>query len=83
MGDRISFQVSECSLVDRCYIWYEFNRELELMRAEPDDQFRNAHKQFYANKPGDHALTAADEAQFRNVRCLAGCPGPFVPQRIP
>ena len=80
---RIRLAVRECWLQPSCFIWYEFDRNLQLLKAEPDDQFRSAHKEFYLNTKADHPFSGVEEEEFQKVRCLAGCKTEFVPVVIP
>ncbi|MFY9854095.1 MAG: hypothetical protein WAK26_09495 [Terracidiphilus sp.] len=75
----VHLPVLECELVPRCYMWYAFDKDFQLLSASPDDQFRSAHKEFYLKSKTDHAFSAEEEAQFQKVRCLAGCKTEFVP----
>jgi hypothetical protein len=79
----IHLPVLECELLPRCYMWYAFDKDFQLLSAGPDDQFRSAHKEFYLKSKNDHTFSAEEEAQFQKVRCLAGCKTEFVPVLIP
>ena len=59
-------------------VWYEFDKSFHLATAYPDESFRSAHAQFYATGKTAHSFSAVEEAEFRKVRCLVGCPSEFV-----
>jgi hypothetical protein len=79
---RIRFSVRECLQLAGCVIWYEFDRNFRLLTAKADDGFRSAHAEFYRMGEDAHAFSAAEEARFRKVRCLAGCKSEFVATEI-
>lgn len=62
---------------ERCLLWYEFDKNLNLRNVYADDQFRNAHNAFYRGS-GGHILTPQEEQAFWKVRCLVGCGTEFV-----
>jgi hypothetical protein len=78
---RIRFSVKEC---DRpgCLVWYEFDRNFDLLSALADDYFRGAYREFYLGGQVAHPLTAEEEAGFQKVRCLVGCKTEFVPDNV-
>jgi len=75
---RIRFAVRECLQLYGCLILYEFDKDFRLLSVEAGDQFREAHAEFYRTGKDAHAFSAAEEARFRKVRCLTGCPSEFV-----
>ncbi|MGB6597466.1 MAG: hypothetical protein WA621_21385 [Candidatus Acidiferrum sp.] len=79
---RIRFSVQECSQFPACIIWYEFDRNFNLVSVLADDGFRSAHAQFYLNGKNAHPFTKVEEAEFQKVRCLVGCKTEFVPNDI-
>jgi hypothetical protein len=70
--------VTECYLLPRCSVLYELDHRFRLVSFTPDDQFRNAHRQFYFSGKNAHVFTRAEEAQFRKIRCLSGCSSEFL-----
>jgi len=80
---RIRFPVRECMQRPSCYIWYELDGDFRLRSATADDQFRNAHKEFYLKTKTSHSFTEQEESEFQKVRCLAGCQTEYVPSLVP
>lgn len=70
---RIRLAIRECQQLPGCKIAYEFDSDFHLVSVEAYDQFRSVHKEFYLKSKANHPFTAEEEAQFRKVRCLAGC----------
>ena len=62
-------------------VWYEFDKNFHLATAYPDESFRSAHAQFYATGKAAHTFSTEEEAAFKKVRCLVGCPSEFVPSQ--
>jgi len=79
---RIRFAVRECLQLYGCLILYEFDRDFRLLSVEAGDQFREAHAEFYRTGKDAHRFSAAEEAEFKKVRCLAGCKTEFVASQI-
>jgi hypothetical protein len=71
---KLRVPVRECDVPTWCYVWYEFDAGFHLRSVTASDQLRSAHAAFYANQAGRHVFEQAEEAEFRKVRCLAGCP---------
>ncbi len=53
-----------------------------LLSVVADDQFRDAHAQFYRNDKANHRFSKQEESEFQKVRCLVGCKTEFVPVEI-
>lgn len=79
---KIRLAVLECTQDVGCQIWYQFDRNFHLVSALAGDYFRRIHKQFYLEHKVDHPLSAQEEAEFQQVRCLVGCKTEFVPVEI-
>ena len=60
----IHLPVLECELLPRCYMWYAFDKDFQLLSAGPDDQFRSAHKEFSFKK--SDASPAAKRSSFQS-----------------
>lgn len=69
----IRFNVRECPQLSGCKILYAFDRKFHLASATAGDQFRDAHNEFYVNRADKHLFSPREEAEFENIRCLAGC----------
>lgn len=74
----IRLTVEESIVPPGCLVWYEFDRNLNLISAYAGDEFRGAHAQFYHNRKDDHTFTAEEQAAFQKVRCLVGCKSELV-----
>ena len=70
--------VVECWLVKGCDIWYEFDKDFQLVSTEASDQFRDAHAEFYSKGNHSHAFTSEEEADFQKIHCLVGCKSEYV-----
>ena len=79
---RIRVLIRECTIIPRCFILYEFDKNLQLRSVMPDDQFRSAHKEFYLSRKDNHPFTPKEESQFQKIRCLVGCNTDFVPVNV-
>jgi hypothetical protein len=75
---RLRFSVAECLHPQGCFIWYEFDRNFNLVTAYADEQFRSAHAQFYTKGRDAHPFSPEEEAPFEKIRCLVGCKSEFV-----
>ncbi|HYL64932.1 MAG TPA: hypothetical protein VE077_20140 [Candidatus Methylomirabilis sp.] len=76
----LRLNVQECTAPMGCSIWYEFNKNLQLIAVRPgNDEFRSAHDNLYQNGKDVHALSAEELATFLRVRCLVGCKSELVP----
>ena len=78
----IRLTVEECLVPRGCGVWYEFDKNLHLISAYADDDFRSAHARFYQNGKDAHPFTAEEQAELQKVRCLVGCKSEFVPVQI-
>jgi hypothetical protein len=76
---RTRLSVWECWPRPGCAIWYEFDSSFHLLSVEADDQFRNAHAEFYLNDKASHVFTPEEEKGFQKVRCLVGCKTEYIP----
>jgi len=77
---KIRLTVLECSTPPGCRIWYEFDKNFNLIAAYAGgDEFRSAHARFYQNSKDAHSLSTEEQAAFQKVRCLVGCKSEFVP----
>jgi hypothetical protein len=74
----IRFSVAECLHPQGCPVWYEFDKNFNLVTAYADEQFRSAHAQFYAKGKDAHSFSPEEEAEFQKIRCLVGCKSEFV-----
>ncbi len=79
---RTRLSVWECWPRPGCLIWYEFDRNFHLLSAQADDQFRNAHTEFYLKDKNNHPFSPEEEKEFQKVRCLVGCKTDYVPVDI-
>ena len=76
----IRLTVAECITPPGCRIWYEFDKNFNLIAAYAgSDEFRSAHAHFYQSGKDAHPLSAQEQAAFQKVRCLVGCKSEFVP----
>jgi len=71
--DRIQLPVRECDLVPDCDVYYEFDKNFNLLSVKASDAFRSAHTEFYLKAKDGHAFDQNEENGFRKIRCLAGC----------
>ncbi len=79
---RIRFSTRECEKYPGCVIWYEFDKNFDLLSVLADDGFRSAHAEFYVNSKNAHSFNSEEEAEFRKVRCLVGCKTEIVTSEI-
>lgn len=79
---KTRLSILECSQHPSCQVWYEFDNNFHLLLAEADDQFRNAHAEFYLKADPSHHFSPQEEREFQKVRCLVGCATEFVPVEI-
>ena len=76
----VRLTVLECITPPGCRIWYEFDKNFQLIAAfAGGDEFRSAHARFYQTGKDAHSLSAEEQAAFQKVRCLVGCKSEFVP----
>jgi hypothetical protein len=82
---RIQIDVKECWLTvpQGCTIVYGFDENFNLLSADAEDTFLNAHKEYYSKNKVDHPFSSDEDAQFQKVSCLAGCSTEFVPIKTP
>jgi hypothetical protein len=82
---RIQIDVKECWLTvpQGCTIVYGFDENFNLLSADAEDTFLNAHKEYYSKNKVDHPFSSDEDAQFKKVSCLAGCNSEFVPDKTP
>lgn len=72
--------VDECIAPGGCPIWYEFDKNFDLISAYAGgDEFRSAHERFYQSGKDAHTLSTEEQAAFLKVRCLVGCKSEYVP----
>jgi hypothetical protein len=76
---NLRLSVMECPAPRGCPIWYEFDKNIQLIAAYADEEFRSTHDRFYQNGKDAHSLSAEEQAAFLRVRCLVGCKSEFVP----
>jgi len=76
---RTRLSVWECWPRPACVIWYQFDRKFHLLSVEADDQFRNAHAEFYLKDKASHVFSPEEEKEFQKVRCLVGCKTEYIP----
>jgi hypothetical protein len=76
---RIQMDVKECWLTvpQGCTIVYGFDDHFNLLSASAEDTFLNAHQEFYSKNKAGHSFSSNEDAQFQQVRCLAGCKTPY------
>ncbi|MGA8838802.1 MAG: hypothetical protein WB538_24420 [Candidatus Sulfotelmatobacter sp.] len=79
----IRLSVQECLQPPGCPIWYEFDNHFHLVTAYADQQFRSSHAQFYAKGKDAHPFSSEEQAEFQEIRCLAGCKSEFVALQTP
>ncbi len=75
----IRLTVRECMVPMGCPVWYEFDKDLQLINAYAGEEFRSAHARFFQNGRNAHAFTDEEQLAFQKVRCLVGCKTEFVP----
>jgi hypothetical protein len=82
---RIQIDVKECWLTvpQGCTIVYGFDDNFNLLSADAEDTFLNAHKEYYSKNKVDHPFSSDEDAQFQKVSCLAGCNSKLVPVKTP
>jgi hypothetical protein len=79
---KTRLSVLECRQRPGCLIWYEFDKNFDLLSVMADDYFKGAHREFYLNTQADHPFTKEEEKEFQRVRCLVGCKTEYVPVEI-
>lgn len=79
--DVFRVNVAQCiNATPECPIWYEFDKNFNLMRAYAGgDAFRSAHNRYFQTGKDAHMLSPEEEATFQKVQCLVGCKTEFVP----
>jgi hypothetical protein len=75
---KIRVAVLECHQREGCLVWYEFDKNFNLIMAEEDDYFRSYHNEFFLNTKSNHSFSPEESASFRQIRCLVGCSAEFV-----
>ena len=76
----LRFTVLECISPPGCRIWYEFDKNSQLISAfAGGNDFRSAHNRFYQTGKDAHTLGTEEQAAFQKVRCLVGCKSELVP----